>query len=293
MMKELTIISGKGGTGKTTVSAAFATLAQHKVVADCDVDAADMHLLLDPRERTGGDFVGGATPRIDPELCAECGDCAAWCRFEAIELDFDAGYRINPFACEHCGLCARVCPEEAIVLETRPNGRWMVSDSRHGTLVHAQLGVGEDNSGKLVTLVRREARRQAEAEGATLILNDGPPGIGCPVSAAITGVDLVLAVTEPTLSGLHDLQRVAELCVHFAIPLVVCINKADLNLENGVTIREWCGARDIDVIGELPFDPVVARALVARKSLAEYDGGAASSAVIELWERVKTRLGVE
>jgi MinD superfamily P-loop ATPase len=292
-MKELTIVSGKGGTGKTTVSAAFAALAPRKVLADCDVDAANLHLLLDAHTRRQEDFRAMRSPRIDYDLCAQCGDCQSWCRFDAIALDFDAGYVIDLLACEHCGLCARVCPELAIRMEDHLCGRWLVSDTRHGTLVHARLGIGEDNSGKLVTLVRREARRLAEAEGADLILNDGPPGIGCPVTASITGVDLVLAVTEPTPSGIHDLQRVAGLCGHFSIPLAVCINKHDLDPENSGRIRGWCMANGIGVAGEIPFDPAVNRALVAGRSVVDRDCGAVSTAVTGLWEDIQARLRLE
>lgn len=289
-MKELCIISGKGGTGKTTVSAAFATLARNKVMTDCDVDAADLHLLLNPEVQKRESFIGARTPQIDYELCGECGDCQSWCRFDAIDLDFDQGYIIDPLACEHCGLCALVCPEEAIQMEETVSGEWMVSDTRFGNLVHARLGIGEDNSGKLVTIVRREARRLAEAQGADLIIADGPPGIGCPVTSAITGVDLVLAVTEPTPSGIHDLERVASLCRHFAAPLVVCINKHDINLENSAHISDWCGKNGVEVVGEIPFDPLVTCALVARHSVVDIDCGPVSEAVVRLWDSVSSRL---
>jgi MinD superfamily P-loop ATPase len=289
-MKELCIVSGKGGTGKTTVSAAFASLAKNKVMADCDVDAADLHLLLSPEVRRRESFIGARTPRIDYELCGECGDCQSWCRYDAIDLDFDKGFLIDPLACEHCGLCALVCPEEAIRMEDAVSGEWMVSDTRFGTLVHARLGIGEDNSGKLVTIVRREARRLAEAQGADLIIADGPPGIGCPVTSAITGADLVLAVTEPTPSGIHDLERVAVLCRHFSAPLMVCINKNDINPENSAHIRDWCGRNGVDAVGDIPFDPVVTRALVARRSVADFDCGPVSEAVTRLWDAVSRRL---
>ncbi|NEV63670.1 ATP-binding protein [Thiorhodococcus minor] len=290
-MKELTILSGKGGTGKTTVSAAFASLASSKVMADCDVDASNLHLLLAPEPRQTADFTAMRSPRIDAELCAECGYCESWCRFDAIKLDFDDGYVIDALACEHCGLCALVCPESAILMEDHVCGAWMVSDTRKGTLVHARLGIGEDNSGKLVTLVRREARRAAQAEGVGLVLNDGPPGIGCPATAAITGTDLVLAVTEPTPSGIHDLERVAELCKHFKVPLAVCINKHDLDAEKSAAIRDWCQSSGADLLGEIPFDPAVTKALMAQRSVIDADCGPVVDAVTGLWEAVSARLG--
>ena len=286
-MKEIVIISGKGGTGKTTLCASFASLARDAVIADCDVDAADLHLLLAPRVLQEADFVGGRTPVIDSELCAECGDCQAWCRFDAIELDIDAGYIIDPLACEHCALCAYVCPEEAVSMQSAVSGRWFISETAQGKLVHARLAPGEDNSGKLVTLVRREARRLAEETGARWILNDGPPGVGCPVTAAITGVDLALIVTEPTLSGIHDMQRVEALCRHFQIPALVCINKYDINPENTGTIKNYCVENEVPVIGEIPFSPAVRQALVARKSPVDFDCGAVTGIVERMWLEIE------
>jgi MinD superfamily P-loop ATPase len=288
-MKEIVIISGKGGTGKTTLCASFASLARDAVIADCDVDAADLHLLLAPRVLQEADFVGGRTPVIDSELCAECGDCQAWCRFDAIELDIDAGYIIDPLACEHCALCAYVCPEEAISMQSSVSGRWFISETAQGKLVHARLAPGEDNSGKLMTLVRREARRLAEETGARWILNDGPPGVGCPVTAAITGVDLALIVTEPTLSGIHDMQRVEALCRHFQIPALVCINKYDINPENSGTIKDYCVENEVPVIGEIPFSPAVRQALVARKSPVDIDCGAVTGIVERMWSEIQSR----
>jgi MinD superfamily P-loop ATPase len=288
-MKEIVIISGKGGTGKTTLCASFASLARDAVIADCDVDAADLHLLLAPRVLQEADFVGGRTPVIDSELCAECGDCQAWCRFDAIELDIDAGYIIDPLACEHCALCAYVCLEEAISMQSSVCGRWFISETAQGKLVHARLAPGEDNSGKLVTLVRREARRLAEETGARWILNDGPPGVGCPVTAAITGVDLALIVTEPTLSGIHDMQRVEALCRHFQIPALVCINKYDINPENSGTIKDYCVENEVPVIGEIPFSPAVRQALVARKSPVDIDCGAVTGIVERMWSEIQSR----
>jgi MinD superfamily P-loop ATPase len=288
-MKELTIISGKGGTGKTTVSAAFAALAQNKVMTDCDVDAADLHLLLAPTPRQRHEFSAMRAPRLDVDRCNQCGDCERYCRFDAISHDAN-GYRVDGLACEHCGLCALVCPTQAIEMTDEVTGEWLVSDTPHGPLVHAKLGIGADNSGKLVTLVRREARKLAHHTGATLLLNDGPPGIGCPVTAAITGVDRVLAVTEPTLSGIHDVQRVAGLCAHFRIPLMVCINKYDINVANSEQLRRWCAANTIEVIGAIPFDVAVTRALVARRSVIDIDCGAVTIAVRQLWDAVLARL---
>jgi MinD superfamily P-loop ATPase len=291
-VKELTILSGKGGTGKTTLCAAFASLAADKVLSDCDVDAADLHLLLDPQGLREEAFVGGRAPRIDYDVCVECGDCEAQCRFGAIREGDDPAYWIDRLACEHCGLCALVCPEEAIRMLDTVNGRWFVSRTRFGTLVHARLGIGEESSGKLVTLVRREARRIAEEEGVGLILNDGPPGIGCPATAAITGADAVLVVTEPTLSGIHDLERVLDLCRHFRLPAYVCVNKHDINEANTARVRDACRAAGAQVVGEIPFDPAVTRALVARRTVVDGDGGPAAAAVVRTWETVSRLLGL-
>ena len=289
-MKELTILSGKGGTGKTTVCAAFAALATNKVLSDCDVDAADLHLLLDPIIRHEEDFSGGRTPQIDYRLCMKCGHCQSLCRFEAIHREEDGSCVIDPLACEHCGLCALACPNHAIRMVDAVNGRWFISETGFGTLVHARLGIGEDNSGKLVTLVRREARRIAEREGAALLINDGPPGIGCPATAAITGTDVVLIVTEPTVSGLHDLRRVIGLCRHFRLPVLACINKFDINEAQTALIQQECRADSVPVVGLIPFEPAVSRALVARQTVVDFDCGPTTDAVVATWERVQRTL---
>jgi MinD superfamily P-loop ATPase len=289
-VKELVIVSGKGGTGKTTLCGAFAALAPNKVLTDCDVDAADLHLILEPDVLHEEIFIGGRTPEIDKDLCLECGDCQSACRFEAINLNDDDRYVIDPLACEHCGLCAFVCPTEAIRMVDAVNGRWFISQTPFGKLVHARLAPGEDNSGKLVMLVRRQARQLAEEEGAALIINDGPPGIGCPVIAAITGVDLVLVVTEPTLSGIHDMQRVEALCQHFRVPALACINKCDINPDNTRAIRGYCDQQGVPIIGEIPFEPVVNRALVARKSVVDVDCGAVTDIVEQMWGEIEGHL---
>jgi MinD superfamily P-loop ATPase len=292
-MKELTIVSGKGGTGKTTVGAAFASLAENKVLADCDVDAANLHLLLEPEVLHGEVFIGGRAPNLDRALCVKCGDCQEACRFDAIEEKSNGHFLIDPFACENCGLCAHVCPVEAIHMVDAVNGRWFISRTPFGTLVHARLDPGEDNSGKLVSLVRRQARRIAEEKNAVLIINDGPPGIGCPVTAATTGVDAVLIVTEPTLAGAHDMERIEELCRHFDIPALVCINKYDINPTNSESIRDYCRRRSIPVVGEIPFEPKVTQALVAHKNVLDFDCGLVSTTVMQMWENTQERLDLK
>ncbi len=289
-MKELTIISGKGGTGKTTVTAAFAILAENKVLADCDVDAADLHLILTPEEISSNDFVGGRAPQINYEKCTDCGECLRLCRFDAIDFSPESGHKINEFACDCCALCAWACPEKAISMIDTINGRWFISATRSGKMVHARLGIGEDNSGKLVALVRNQAKLLAQKDNLELLINDGPPGIGCPVTAAITGVDLVLIVTEPTLSGMHDMERVHGLCRHFDIPALVCVNRYDLNLINTQKIRDYCTEHNLKLVGEIPLDPIVNKAQVARQSVVEFDCGRVSQVVREMWEKVKQEL---
>ncbi len=290
MMKELTIVSGKGGTGKTTITAAFASLCKNKIMTDCDVDAADLHLILQPDVLHQESFIGGRAPVMDKSICAECGTCQEVCRFNAVDLDPDQGYIINSFACDNCALCAFACPEKAISMVDSVNGNWFISKTPHGKMVHAKLDIAEDNSGKLVTLVRQQAKKLAEEEGLSLIVNDGPPGIGCPVTAAITGTSLVLVVTEPTLSGIHDMERVVDLCRHFHIPVQVCINKYSINLVNTQKIREYCTRLGIVVVGELPFEPLVNKALVARQNVIDFECGAVTKVVRQMWQEVEKQL---
>ncbi|MBN2231715.1 MAG: ATP-binding protein [Deltaproteobacteria bacterium] len=289
-MKELTIISGKGGTGKTTVTAAFADLADNKIMTDCDVDAADLHLLLNPEPVSEQPFIGGREPRLTVDKCTGCGTCEELCRFDAIHVTDTGVAAIDRFSCDHCGLCALACPEGAIAMADAENGTWFISRTRCGSMVHACLGIAEDNSGKLVTLVRREARKLAELEGADLIINDGPPGIGCPVTASITGADLVLLVVEPTVSGIHDMERVHGLCRHFRIPVLAAVNKYTVNLVNTQKIRGYCEEYHIPLVGEIPFAAVVNRALVARRSVVDYDCGPVTQVVRDMWEEVARRL---
>ncbi len=282
-MNELVVISGKGGTGKTSVVASFAALARSVILADCDVDAADLHLVLEPTVLRREDFSRGSRATIRRQDCTGCGRCREICRFGAVlEEDRDSDrvakiFRIDPTGCEGCGLCARVCPQQAIEFGPAVSGEWYISQTRCGPMVHAKMGVAAENSGKLVSLVRRHARRLAEEQKQDLVLVDGSPGIGCPVIASITGASLVLIVTEPTLSGLHDLRRVADLTRHFGIAGRVCINKWDLNADVALEIEKWAAGHGLPVAGRLRYDPQVTRAQIQRQSVVEYatDGVAA------------------
>jgi len=283
-MKQIVVISGKGGTGKTVITASFASLAKSKVMADCDVDAADLHLLLHPTIRETHEFRGGKTAVIDQEKCTGCGKCRQICRFDAIITH--PSFIIDPISCEGCGVCSHVCPESAISIRENLSGHWFISDTRYGPFVHAKLGVAEENSGKLVTVVRQKARLIAEREELDYVIIDGPPGIGCPVIASISGVDLALIVTEPTLSGIHDLQRVAAVAHHFGVKTVVCINKYDLNLQVTESIVHFCHAADVEIIGKIPYDTVVTQALVAGRPVVEYSDGGVSYQIRRQWERI-------
>jgi MinD superfamily P-loop ATPase len=291
--KEITVISGKGGTGKTTVVASLAQLAKNKILADNDVDAADLHLLLVPVVREGHDFVGSTKATIDPGKCTGCGLCAAACHFNAIRHDgpgndmTDMTYRIEPMACEGCGLCPMVCPDGAISGEKNVTGRWYVSGTDYGPMVHARLGIAEENSGRLVTQVRRRAQQLADELKQELILGDGPPGTGCPVIASVSGTDLVVIVTEPTVSGVHDMQRVMKLAAHFGVPTVIVINKADLNADQARRIEEIAEEYGSRVIGRIPFDRAVNDALMDGKTILEYGEGEAAGAVREIWGRLQ------
>jgi MinD superfamily P-loop ATPase len=295
-VKELVVLSGKGGTGKTSLVAAFAALADRKVLADCDVDAADLHLILSPRTLQVQEFQGRRRARIVSDLCAGCGACAEHCRFGAIALDGPGNgaiattYRVDPLACEGCGVCGYVCPTHAVAFGLGRDGEWYISETRHGPMVHARLDPGGENSGKLVTLVREGARAVAKERDLDLLVVDGSPGIGCPVIASVAGTDLVLGVAEPTLSGQHDLGRLAALTAHFRIPMAVCLNRADLNPEVASAIQRWCAARGIRVVGRIPYDPVFNQAQAQRQSVVEVGDGPAARAVREVWEETRAAL---
>jgi len=289
-MKELVVISGKGGTGKTSLTAAFASLAKSMVLCDADVDAADLHLLMAPEIIERHDFQGGHKAVINQEKCTRCGLCRELCNWGAIDEDFN----VEPMDCEGCGVCVYFCPEKAINFPLSTCGEWFISDTRFGPMVHARLGIAEENSGRLVTVVRQQARKLAETKKLELILTDGPPGIGCPVIASISAASAVLIVVEPTLSGKHDMMRVAELAEHFNIPAMICVNKFDLNKDETQVIEDRGRDRKMEVLARIPFDPVFTKALVQGKTLFEYDPRAeACERVRQIWERVSERLGCD
>lgn len=295
-MKELVVVSGKGGTGKTSLVASLAALAKPLVLVDCDVDAADLHLILEPRVVSREDFLGGGKARIKPGHCTACGKCEELCRFDAVYFDgpgngrVNKTFRVDRLACEGCGVCVDYCAENAIEFAPAVSGQWFVSDTRCGPMVHARLGVAAENSGKLVTQIRRAAQEVAEKHRSDLILCDGSPGIGCPVIASLTGASLALFVVEPTLSGLHDFRRVAQLAQRLAVPGVVVINKADLNPDMAEQLRTSATAWGIEPIGQVPYDTDVTRAQIAGRSVVEFSQGPAAKALREIWLEVQKRL---
>jgi len=295
-MKELTVISGKGGTGKTSLVGSFASLAQDVVLADCDVDAADLHLVMKPTIRRRESFSGGKIARIKSGYCVACGKCEELCRFDAVFFDGPGNgktpktFRVDPIACEGCGVCAWFCDYNAIDFKPQVNGQLLVSDTRHGPMVHAKLGIAEENSGKLVTLVRNTAKDIAKRDSLSTIIIDGSPGIGCPVIASITGVNLVVAVTEPTMSGSHDLQRVIELAGHFNTPLGVVINKWDLNDEMTQTIKALAEKEGAELFGTIRYDRIVTEAMVHEKNVVEYSQSAVADDIRNVWQKVSERL---
>lgn len=270
-MREIVIISGKGGTGKTTVCAAFAHLAENKIICDLDVDAPDLHILLEPHKQRTEAFRSGLAVSLDPQKCVRCGRCAELCAFGAVRTTAEGGYAVEALRCEGCGVCAALCPHKAIDTAENHCGDWYVSDSRFGLMVHAQLFPGQENSGRLVSLLKAEARRLAREQGRETILCDGSPGVGCPVIASLSGAQLAVGVVEPTPSGRHDFGRIAELCRHFRIPLAVIINKADLNAEESEAIAAQCAADGHALLGTLPFDPLATEVMVRRQALTESD----------------------
>ncbi|MHC4199033.1 MAG: ATP-binding protein [Planctomycetota bacterium] len=304
-MRELVVVSGKGGTGKTSIVASFAALASGSalrrtegaalassgnggvVLADCDVDAADLYLVLSPDILRREEFRAGRVARIRRRECIGCGACLAYCRFGAVvRQELASGeqrFSIDDIACEGCGVCVRLCPEGAIDLMEKTSGEWFVSETRHGPMVHARVGVAEANSGKLVTRIRKEARTIAEAKGKALLLVDGPPGAGCPVIASMTGADMVLLVAEPSVSGLHDLGRVAELASKLQVQAAVCVNRSDLNPEMAARIEDGVRESGLTWLGEVPYDDEVTKAQIEGRSVVEVSDGPAARAIREVW----------
>ncbi len=286
-MKELVVISGKGGTGKTSLTASLAALEGRQVLADCDVDAADLHLVLEPRIGERREFRSGHQAVIRQNECLHCGECRTLCRFEAVIEDFagtdEPRYRIDPASCEGCGVCVRFCSAGAIDFPERICGEWYTSETRFGPMVHARLGIGAENSGRLVTTVRKEARRVAEERGIDRILVDGPPGIGCPVIASITGATLVLAVIEPSLTGRHDLDRVLDLTRHFHLPAAVCVNKWDVNPELTERIEAEAVARGAQCTGRIRYDRAVTAAQLTGRSVVEMEGSPSAEDIRSVW----------
>ncbi len=282
-MKELVILSGKGGTGKTSITSAFAFLAKNMVLCDADVDAADLHLILTPDIEKSTEFKGGHEAIINPEKCTQCGYCIDLCMFDAVKDNFE----VDSIACEGCGVCFTLCPEQAIDFPETICGQWYCSNTRFGPMVHSQLGIAQENSGKLVSLVRQESRKIATKNGHDLILTDGPPGIGCPVVASIGQATAVLIITEPTVSGIHDMKRVDQLCRHFNIPAMVCINKYDLNLNQTKEIEAYVKDAQIKLVGKICFDQVFTESMIQAKTIFEYiKDSQAGNQVRQTWENI-------
>jgi MinD superfamily P-loop ATPase len=291
-MKQWVILSGKGGTGKTTVAGALAHLGAQEnrlVLADADVDAANLELLLSPRMVEAHDFVGGQVAVVDEASCANCGICAQVCRYDAV-VAANGAHRVDALACEGCAACAYACPSQAIQMVDRVSGRHFRSETRYGPLFHARLTPGQENSGKLVTQVKQSARLEAVAQQADLLLVDGPPGIGCPAIAAITGADLALLVAEPSVSGIHDWGRILGTIRLFGVPAVVCVNKADINPARTEELRALCAEEQLPLLGVIPFDEQVIQATARRRPLTEIGDGSASAALRELWSALQSYL---
>lgn len=284
-MKEVIVLSGKGGTGKTSIVGSFAALAKAAILADCDVDAADLHLLLHPAIREKHEFWSGQVAAIDESRCTQCGLCQELCRFRAIK-----NFKVDRTTCEGCGFCSHICPVEAITMKENMAGHWFISDTGYGPLVHARLGIAQENSGKLVATVRKQAREKAEKQYIDYIISDGPPGIGCPAISSLSGANLALLVTEPTLSGIHDLERVFSVCRHFSVPALVCINKYDVNEKNTRQIESYCQAQETEVVAKIPFDNVFTEAMVHGMPVVKCSDGVVSQQIKSLWHNVAEML---
>ena len=291
-LKQIVILSGKGGTGKTTVAAALAHLASleaRPILVDADVDAANLELVLSPRVQESHEFYGGKTAVIDPDRCTGCGVCASVCRFDAVIVG-ERPYSVDPVACEGCASCFHRCPVNAVQMEEQLAGHWYRSETRFGLLLHARLLAGQENSGKLVTQIKQRARSLALAEKHDYLIIDGPPGIGCPVIAASAGTDLAVVVTEPTVAGVHDLERALATTRHFGVPTLVCLNKCDINAGRASQVERFCHEIGAPLIGRLPFDTVVTEAMVAGRTVTEHADGAISREMARIWMAIRDAL---
>jgi len=285
-MKEIVVISGKGGTGKTSIASSLFALSENSVAGDCDVDAADLFIVLDPEIVEKNDFYSGKVARINKEKCTNCGICQELCRFDSISLKYGTHY-IDEGECEGCKVCVEFCPEKAIDFIDRLCGQWFVSNTRIGPFVHAKLGIGAENSGKLVTLVRKEAKKIAVEKKADHIIIDGPPGIGCPVIASVTGSDAVLIVTEPTLSGFHDLKRVLSLTKHFGIKTAVVVNRWDVNSELTDNIEQYAQSEGALIAGRVAYNSDFTDAQIMRKTVVEMKKGKTYDEINFIWENLQ------
>lgn len=293
-MKEITILSGKGGAGKTSLAAALASLAQNSVFCDCDVDASDLHLILTPNIKEEHKFDSGALAVINSDLCINCGLCEENCRFDAIYPNDSGLLQVNPFQCEGCRLCERICPTNAISTVKNKNNQWFVSETRFGPMVHAQMGAGEENSGRLVTKIRDKAKEIAVIQNAEFIISDGPPGIGCPVIASLTGTDLVLMIIEPSVSGLHDAQRMYQLVKSFELPAFAVINKFDINLEITQKTEYFLKENEIILLGKIPFETNIVESMIHSKTINEYlPNNPVSGELKSIWQKISETVKTE
>lgn len=297
MVKQIAVISGKGGTGKTSIVGSLAFFADNNVLVDCDVDAADLHLIIQGNNKSSSDFIGGKIAEIFPDKCTDCGLCVEYCRFDAIKMknaslaiNDDAQHIIEEYSCEGCGVCVEFCPEDAIILKDVISGKWFFTETKYGPLFHAKLGIAESNSGKLVSLLRSKALELSKNEDYKYIIIDGPPGIGCPVIASLTGVDYTLIITEPTKSAIHDMERLMELTKHFKIKTGICINKYDINKSLSDRIRDIADKSNIQVLGSIPYDTTVTKAQIEGIPYPEFANNDMTKHLQKLWENVKKEL---
>ncbi|MCK5128296.1 MAG: ATP-binding protein [Clostridiales bacterium] len=289
-MKQILIVSGKGGTGKTSITASLASYFESLVLVDCDVDASDLYLILKPEVQQTFDFISGHTAHILQKDCTQCSMCLNVCKFDAVKVGNKGTLCIDAIDCEGCGVCIWMCPQKAIEFPESLCGQWFFSNTRHGPMVHAKLAIGAENSGKLVSEIRGYATKIAKNQKKDIILIDGPPGIGCPVIASLTGVDCVVVVTEPTLSAIHDMERIIALAKHFGISTYVCINKSDINEELTQTIKKRIKVLDVELVGEIPYDTAFTRAQVQKKSIVEYSNGKTTQCIEELAQKLMSKI---